>query len=183
MKFSLKHIVVSLALALPLMIGGCMGGGAGSGGAAGGLAGDGRAVFGYASLRSKERILLKQNLNTLSMKVSILTSASPSQIKSASRARSIASALQGVANNLVGVMPRSTDAGKFAHFAQMMGQQNYDYAFVPVVTAKMINFQAAYLNVFLQYLPKVIYMLREPDVKILLAILQTSKESLSGVAV
>ena len=47
----------------------------------------------------------------------------------------------------------------------------------------MIQFQAAYLNLLIQYMAKVIDDLREPDVKNLLAVLQTSTESLSGVAV
>jgi hypothetical protein len=147
------------------------------------LSGMAGTVFGAVVLQSKERIMLKQNLNQLSMKISILSSSSPSQIGSATRAQAIASALQGVANNLVGVMPRNIDVQKFAQFSNMIGPQYWQYAFVPVMTAQMIQFQAAYVNLLLQYMAKAIDQLREPDVKNLLAVLETSTQSLAGVAV
>lgn len=178
---------LALTLLMPLSLtqcgGGAVGGAAGAGGGFGELASGAKTVFGFAALRSKERIMLKQNLNQLSMKISILASASPSQIKSSSRARAISSALQGIANNLVGVMPRNVDVQKFSHFSSMIGPAYWNYAFVPVVTAQLIQFQAAYTNALLTYMAKVIDQLREPDVKNLLAVLQTSKESLAGVSV
>lgn len=186
MRHLQKYILVILSIALPLSLtncGGGAGGGVGAGGGMGGFGAGAKTVFGFAALRSKERIMLKQNLNQLSMKVSILASSSPSQIKSSSRARAISSALQGIANNLVGVMPRNVDVQKFAHFSSMIGPAYWKYAFVPVVTAKLIQFQAGYTNLLLMYMTKVIDQLREPDVKNLLAVLQTSKESLAGVSV
>jgi hypothetical protein len=51
------------------------------------------------------------------------------------------------------------------------------------MTAQMIQFQAAYLNLLLQYMAKAINQLREADVKNLLAVLETSTQSLAGVAV
>ena len=181
-KKSCKFVLLSLLL--PLTLTNCGGGDAGGGGTSmSAVTGGASTVFGFAALRSKERIMLKQTLNQLSMKISILASSSPSQIKSTTRAQSIASALQGIANNLVGVMPRNVDVQKFSHFSSMIGPQYWQYAFVPVVTAQMIQFQASYLNLLIQYMAKVIDTLREPDVKNLLAVLQTSTESLSGVAV
>ena len=158
-------------------------GGSGGGSMGGDTSGLAQTVFGYASLQSTEAIMLKQTLSQLSTKISILASSSPSQLGSATRAQSIASALQGIANNLVGVMPRNIDASKFAHFATMIGPQYYQYAFIPVVTSQMIKFQAAYVNLLVQYMGQVISQLREADIKNLLAVLQTSVQSLSSVSV
>jgi hypothetical protein len=182
-KFS-RHISVLCLTTVLTNCGGGVGNEAGGGGSAmGDLSGVAGTVFGAVALQSKERIMLKQNLNQLSMKISILASSSPSQIQSSTRAQAIASALQGVANNLVGVMPRNIDVQKFSQFSNMIGPQYWQYAFVPVVTAQMIQFQAAYLNLLLQYMAKAIEQLREADVKNLLAVLETSTQSLAGVAV
>jgi len=185
MKYNSMKIIGILAL-LPFLLTQCGGGAPGTPAAPGGgngVLGDAQTVFGFAALRSKERVMLKQNLNQLSMKISILATSSPSQIGSTVRAQSISSALQGIANNLVGVMPRNVDVQKFSHFSTMIGPQYWQYAFVPVVTAKMIQFQAAYTNTLLQYMAKAIDKLREEDVKNLLANLETSKQALAGVAI
>ena len=171
-KFSFSIVILSF-----FVLGGC------ATGTMQGAANESNVLFGAVALRSKERVMLKQNLNQLSMKVSVLSTISPSLLQSASRAKSISTAIQGICNNLVGAMPKNVDVQKFAHVAQIIGEKYWQYAFVPVVTAKMIQFQASYTNILIQYITKEIGKLREADIKNLLAVLQTSVTALSGITV
>lgn len=177
---TLSKKLLPFVLLAPLFLTQCGGGGAAN---LKQLGTQGSTVFSAVALRSKEAILLKQRLNQVAMKISILESASPSMLKSMTRARSIASAVQSVANNLVGVMPRNIDVQQFAHFSQIIGQNYWKYAFIPVTMAQMIRFQASYTNLLIHYMGQVIGKMRQADIKNLLAVLQTSISTLSGVAV
>ncbi len=179
----IRHIFYLCLIVAPFSLTSCSGGTSGGGTSTGDLSSLASTVFGTAVLQSTEAIQVKQTLNQLSMKLSILASSSPSQLQSITRAQAIASALQGIANTLVGVMPRNVDVQKFSQVANIIGPQYWQMAFVPVVTCQMIQFQAAYLNLLLQYMATALNQMRDEDIKNLLAVLQTCVQSLAGVAV